>query len=951
MMDEQKDKHRFEWDDQTVFKDTVLGYIYIPKAIAHKLIDHKIFQRLHDVAQTGMATLYPGATHNRFCHSIGVYYLGKQAFQNFQQNVKTQHEKIYYKVADSKENCERVWNRWRFLFEISCLLHDCGHSPLSHSLEFLYDVAESDEDYTDGDYSKKTVNKVLLDKFKDDENFKECFVKEDSDDVYGAPHERMSACLIVLDEGEGGYRDILRDLIQDQILYFNENHIYDSMMLDMHTFDEHYEDDMLLSDLEFIVRSIIGCPYNEHSYFCGEENMNRNIVYQLRNCIIRLLNGIIDADNIDYSIRDASASGYKSAQVDYERLIKSNTIALAYEQKDLRLKDDPFDYSVRLKHFISDMAKEENPICMTISGSATLVIKPDPSYKEEKNKNMSQEEKNKLLGLHIMGDIWEDDEHSSEKTIRVIHIREGSSAYLELKRGRLEIRPRDQTKETGTQLYIQSSRLSGKMDGTIFVGNRILSNTSGNFLQNKIQKEKLRIYPAYHKSALSVIQGALDAANFESRWIYSHHVTTYYNNFLSVFLLAKYSDFCAEEECYYLLRKLDDILYIFHSMQRELSNDQKNNAIHENVNAKLYQKVRESFESTTSNKKLMVEEKFPQTLPKAMNETDIQLFHFLLHVLNSLCGFYPIITHQDRIGMHLENAICNGIEKILKTMNGMSETASDISLLSNFEKKTYENILDKMKDIELKKQGMSVMNAILGMPYSQKIYGKKYYRISDSDLRSMYHSLAQNATEEQKERYTDLFDAIHQYESRNYLAPMWKSHAEFKFYTHGWKEEWFRPQTDNGKDENNTNLSRIENFFNNESAPAATSAKKEPLYTYFSKKEEYSLGEDLKDFWNEAREKYYLEVLVYVPQKIRHKDLKGNDTFVIWKNRIVSLKDIGLHTSQAPKHTYFYLYYRQTKEVKENPALKLDASEFMDFLRQKLEDKKDVSSSRKEKNE
>ncbi len=937
-----KNRHTLEWDDQTVFKDTVLGYIYIPKAVAHKLIDHKIFQRLHDVAQTGMATLYPGATHNRFCHSIGVYYLGKQAFQNFQQNVKTQHENIYYQVAESKDNCECVWNRWRFLFEMSCLLHDCGHSPLSHSLEFLYDVADSDEGFDDGDYSKKTVNEVLLKKFEKNNNFEDCFVKKDGANVYGAPHERMSACLIVLEEEQGGYQEIIRELIQDQMLYFNETYINDSLQLE-NQIDEEYDDDKLLSDLEFMVRSIIGCPYDEHSNFWGEENKHQDIVFQLRNCIIKLLNGIIDADNIDYSIRDASASGYKSAQVDYERLIKSNTIAIAYEQKDLILKGEPFDYSVRLKHFISEMADKDHPISMTISGSGTLVIIPDPSKKEKKKRSTDQEDSDNYSGLHITGDIWEDDEHSSDKTVRVIHIREGSSAYLELQSGRLEIRPRDREKETGTQMYIQSDNLSGQMEGIIFVGTRSSLNTSDRLMEKKIQNGVLRIYPAYHKSALSVIQGALDAANFESRWIYSHHVTTYYNNFLSVFLLAKYADFCVEEECYSLLNKLDDLLEIFHSIRQDSVDRQENESLQEKIDEELCKKAGEYFENAKLYKKLAINEKFPAQILQINNKEDLEMIHLLFRILSSLCRFYPII-HQDNIELPLENAICCGIEKILKTINGLSETVADISLLSEIEKKIYSKLFNRLSDITLKKQGMSVMNALLGMPYTQKINGRNYYRISDSDLRSMYHSLIQNATTEQKERYSDLFDAIDQYESRKYLAPMWKSHAEFQFYTHGWKEEWFRPQADNG------NLSLIESFFYNENAPSITSANQEPLYTYFSKKEEYSLGEELKKFWEKAQKQFCLEILVYVPQKIRHKDLKGNNTFIIWKNRVVSLKDIGLHTNQAEKHTYFYLYYRQMKDAAENPKLRLNASEFMDFLRQTLEKKKLLSSFQKEQN-
>ena len=108
-MDSGRPKSYLDWDNQTVFKDAVLGYISVPKAVTKTLIDHKIFQRLRDVAQTGMETLYPGATHNRFCHSVGVYHLGRLAFHNFQQNVKKQHQdEIYYRVADTHDSCERI---------------------------------------------------------------------------------------------------------------------------------------------------------------------------------------------------------------------------------------------------------------------------------------------------------------------------------------------------------------------------------------------------------------------------------------------------------------------------------------------------------------------------------------------------------------------------------------------------------------------------------------------------------------------------------------------------------------------------------------------------------------------------------------------------------------------------------------------------------------------------
>ena len=325
-------KCTLDWDNQTVFKDAVLGYINAPKAVVNLLIDHKIFQRLHDVAQTGMETLYPGATHNRFCHSIGVYHLGKLAFQCFQQNVKNQHpDDVYFQVAANREACERVWNRWRFLFECACLLHDCGHSPLSHSLEFLYDSIETRRD--DGTWVNRGSDRILLEDFKGNEEFvKKFYKKEDreknSGNAYGAQHERMSAHLVI---NTCGYRSQLETLIKDQMLHF------DSRPESIQAV-ENYDEEQLQSDLEFMVRTIIGYPYSSSASFLGEEKPggdllpNQSIIFQLRNCIIRLLNGIIDVDNIDYSVRDASASGYKSAQVDYERLLKAETIALAYYQ-------------------------------------------------------------------------------------------------------------------------------------------------------------------------------------------------------------------------------------------------------------------------------------------------------------------------------------------------------------------------------------------------------------------------------------------------------------------------------------------------------------------------------------------------------------------------------------------------------------------------------------------
>ena len=67
----------------TKFRDPVYGYIEIDDEIVHDIIDTAAFQRLRQIRQTSYEPLYPSSLHNRFVHSLGVYYLGKKAIAAF----------------------------------------------------------------------------------------------------------------------------------------------------------------------------------------------------------------------------------------------------------------------------------------------------------------------------------------------------------------------------------------------------------------------------------------------------------------------------------------------------------------------------------------------------------------------------------------------------------------------------------------------------------------------------------------------------------------------------------------------------------------------------------------------------------------------------------------------------------------------------------------------------
>ena len=56
-------------------KDPIYGYIQIPARYMTEIVDTANFQRLRRIIQTSYSPIYSSAVHNRFGHSIGVYYL------------------------------------------------------------------------------------------------------------------------------------------------------------------------------------------------------------------------------------------------------------------------------------------------------------------------------------------------------------------------------------------------------------------------------------------------------------------------------------------------------------------------------------------------------------------------------------------------------------------------------------------------------------------------------------------------------------------------------------------------------------------------------------------------------------------------------------------------------------------------------------------------------------
>lgn len=136
-----KEPYRLEMLDYTL--DNIYGQVGLT-AVERKLERLPLFKRLHNISQLGLVNwIYPCALHTRYVHSIGVMHTAGEMARRINANMGY----AFFDDSDIQ------------IIRLAGMLHDIGHYPMSHNVEQAY------KDVYDSLTRKKQHEETAMEKF------------------------------------------------------------------------------------------------------------------------------------------------------------------------------------------------------------------------------------------------------------------------------------------------------------------------------------------------------------------------------------------------------------------------------------------------------------------------------------------------------------------------------------------------------------------------------------------------------------------------------------------------------------------------------------------------------------------------------------------------------------------------------------------------------------------
>lgn len=280
--------------------DSIYGHIGLTK-LEKEIEKLSIFKRLHDISQLGLTNIiFPCALHNRYVHSIGVMHMAGEMASHINVNMQ---EPFF---CDSEIQ----------IIRLAGLLHDIGHYPMSHNIESSYiqdesrgiskrgKVGELLEYYTN---FPKLLRDTLINSGIENKNDKKGMGKRYSGSV-GFHHEKIGSYIITSNIE-------IHEIVKNNFVLINGKLNPYFSIKDKKVYDEKEIDEITNNLLKIVGEIIIG------NYEC---NLDEEYKWAKKySAMIQLIHSDMDADNLDYLLRDATFSGTTYGLLDISVLLNS----------------------------------------------------------------------------------------------------------------------------------------------------------------------------------------------------------------------------------------------------------------------------------------------------------------------------------------------------------------------------------------------------------------------------------------------------------------------------------------------------------------------------------------------------------------------------------------------------------------------------------------------------
>jgi HD superfamily phosphohydrolase len=263
------------------------------------IIDHPLFQRLRYILQNDVLFLvFPGCGHTRFSHSIGTMHIAARYFRKltFEYLKKT---KIVRITEEQNSSINYIYHCIR----LAALLHDTGHSPFSHQFEFCPAVKNlfADKEFLDG-----------------------CFQEKDFQELIGKLPDKVDHEQFSLRSASSILNKINLPVDPIDILYFMEkSNVNISPKLEKHA------------------TGFLGIFLTNWTSSLDESVNAKNIVINFLSVIKGIISGELDADKMDYILRDSYYSGCNYGKYNLDHLLSNLRIGYRWilNDKNRKLKN------------------------------------------------------------------------------------------------------------------------------------------------------------------------------------------------------------------------------------------------------------------------------------------------------------------------------------------------------------------------------------------------------------------------------------------------------------------------------------------------------------------------------------------------------------------------------------------------------------------------------------